>query len=101
MKHNQKPMIVRGDLNSTHGSKILDVIFSNTFLEPELATDLEKVFSISDQRALSYEPELGCNHPKPIFDGYHSFGSADYDETSAFMEENPFEPECFTNINQM
>ena len=62
---------------ATHGSKKLDVIFSNLFLEPELATDFEKFFSISDHRALSFEPELRSDHPQPIFDCYHSFGSAD------------------------
>ena len=75
MMHNQKPMIVCGDLNfplvdwfahqspieeqsdalgvlkqlnltqrynkETQGSKILDVIFFNMFLKPELATDFE------------------------------------------------------------
>ena len=92
--------ITQGNNKATHGSKMLDVIFSNKFLEPEVATDFEKVFSISDHRALIFEPELGCDHLKPIYDCCHSFGAADYDEMSSTMEENPFEPECFTNINQ-
>ena len=66
-QRNKKPML---------GSKILDVIFSKMFLEPELATDFAKVISISDYRALSFEPELGCDNLKPVYDIQHSFGAS-------------------------
>ena len=92
--------ITQANIKATHGSKLLDVIFSNKFLEPEVAADFEKEFSISDHRALIFETELVYDHPKPIDGCCHSFGNANYDETSSFMEQNPSEPEFFTNVNQ-
>ena len=86
----------------TCGRKTLDVVFAKDLVvNAQIDEKFENCYNCSDHRLVSFDFYLSMRKPKPLHDCYYSYGSANYDEIRTYMNQNPFRPECFTNINRM
>ena len=63
--------------------------------------DFTKVYNITDHQAVKMRLECPHNQPKPIYESYRSYGSADFCKMNDIMSRHPFTPVCHTNIDNM
>ena len=86
----------------TCGRKTLDVVFAEDLVvNAQIDEKFESCYNRSDHRPVSFDFYISMRKPKPLHDCCYSYGSANYDEIRTYMSQNPFRPECFTNINRM
>ena len=86
----------------TRGRKTLDVVFAKDLVvNAQIDEKFQSCYNCSDHRPVSFDFYISIRKPKRLHDFYYSYGSANYDETRMYMNQNPFRPECFTNINRM
>ena len=81
---------------------ILDVAFYlNCYTSAEQDFNVSKIYDCSDHNAIMLSIECTVSEPKPYLENFRSFGNADFEGINNFINENPFEPVCHTNINKM
>ena len=81
---------------------ILDVAFyRNCYTSAEQDFNVSKIYDCSDHNAIMLSIECTVSEPKPYLENFRSFGNADFEGINNFINENPFEPVCHTNINKM
>ena len=85
----------------TCGRKTLDVVVAkDPVVQAQIDEKFEGCYNCSDHRPVSFDFYISMRKPQPLHDCYYSYGSANYDEIRTYMSQNPFRPECFTNINR-
>ena len=86
----------------TCSDNTLDVAFHrNCNLFAELDHTFSYIYDVSDHQAIHLMLECSLMEKKPVMQNYRSFGSADYDGINDYLKANPFEPICYTDINNM
>ena len=86
----------------TCGRNTLDVVVvKDLVINAQIDEKFESCYNCSDHRPFSFDFYISMRAPKALHDCYYSYGSANYGERRTYMKQNPFRPECFTNINRM
>ena len=70
-------------------------------MSAEKDKSFSQVHDCSDHDAIHLTLDCPTRKLKPVIENFRSFGSADFDGINEYMINNPFEPTCFSNINNM
>ena len=87
---------------STCGTNTLDVfLYQNCQVYSEHDENFDKIYDCSDHIAIRTAIELEHFDPPPAVTNFYSFGSGDYDRIVGAMKDRPFNPQCYTNVDNM
>ena len=70
-------------------------------LNSEHDENFDKIYDCSDHIAIRTAIELKHFDPPPAMTNFYSFGSGDYDRIVGAMKDRPFNPQFYTNVDNM
>ena len=76
-------------------------LYQNCQVYSEHDENLDKIHDCSDHIAIRTAIELEHFDPPPAMTNFYSFESGDYDRIVSAMEDRPFNPQCYTNVDNM